>query len=500
MTLRTLMCLLLSLGLEAQGQGTWSSFGSGLPLRVSALTSFDDGAGPRLFAAGTFSTINGQPTSGIARFDGAAWAGFGNGLSPGTAIAFGRFDAGSGPSLIAGGTFAGSIARLDVATSSWLPLGLGLSGGFPASSVIDMIEHDDGSGWALFVVGSFLQAAGLPAPLVAKWTGTSWSPLSSGLSTGFFDTGRALAIFDEGQGPRLFVAGIFQTAGGIAASNIARWDGSNFSPVGTGLNGGVSDLAVFDDGSGPQLFAIGSFTTAGASPAPGAARWNGSSWSPLMAPPFGSLTKLAVYDPGFGRALYAGRININFGASLPALLTWTPGGWLVDATGTVPTTSLSFGISALGVHDLGAGPRLVVGGEFTSLNGVSAAQIAQHTGTASLAMEVAQPGGPGTPFRFINTNLTPGRTYFNIFSTDLCAAGPGTGPATFFGLCSNNIGFVVTQLMLPSGTVPYHFLATESHHSFGPSVITPVTVDAICFDATGGILGTTSLIRRLTVQ
>jgi len=68
----------------------------------------------------------------------------------------------------------------------------------------------------------------------------------------------ALAVFDDGHGPALYAGGSFTTAGGAAASRIARWDGSSWSAVGSGLDGPVWALLEHDDGSGPALHAGGS--------------------------------------------------------------------------------------------------------------------------------------------------------------------------------------------------------------------------------------------------
>jgi hypothetical protein len=81
----------------------------------------------------------------------------------------------------------------------------------------------------------------------------------------------ALAVFDDdGDGPNppaLYAGGNFSAAGGQSAHYIAKWDGSSWSPLGEGLGWLVQALAVFDeDGDGPglpALFAGGWFTTAG---------------------------------------------------------------------------------------------------------------------------------------------------------------------------------------------------------------------------------------------
>jgi hypothetical protein len=65
----------------------------------------------------------------------------------------------------------------------------------------------------------------------------------------------ALAV----SGTDLFAGGAFTTAGGSAANRIAKWDGSAWMTLGSGLNNTVNTLAI----SGTNLFAGGLFTTAG---------------------------------------------------------------------------------------------------------------------------------------------------------------------------------------------------------------------------------------------
>ena len=65
----------------------------------------------------------------------------------------------------------------------------------------------------------------------------------------------ALAV----SGSDLYAGGAFTTAGGSAAKNIAKWNGSSWSALGSGMNSAVSALAV----SGSDLYAGGNFTTAG---------------------------------------------------------------------------------------------------------------------------------------------------------------------------------------------------------------------------------------------
>src|SRR5262249_31103100 len=75
----------------------------------------------------------------------------------------------------------------------------------------------------------------------------------------------------------LYIGGDFTRVGDVAANRIAKWNGSNWSELGSGINGHVYALAVL----GSDLYAGGYFRTAGGNPANRIAKWNGSSWSAL---------------------------------------------------------------------------------------------------------------------------------------------------------------------------------------------------------------------------
>ena len=60
-------------------------------------------------------------------------------------------------------------------------------------------------------------------------------------------------------GTNVYAGGDFTTAGGNAANYIAKWNGSAWSTLGSGMNGNVRALAV----SGTNLYAGGYFTMAG---------------------------------------------------------------------------------------------------------------------------------------------------------------------------------------------------------------------------------------------
>src|SRR5262245_39976875 len=159
-------------------------------------------------------------------------------------------------------------------------------GGFPGVDDSVYAAVVDGSG-NLYVGGSFSTAGNVSAEWVAKWNGTRWSALSSG-ADGHVS---ALAVL----GNDVYVGGDFRTAGGDTVNCVAKWDGSSWSPLGSGMSGPdfgtyVSALAV----SGNDLYAGGHFTTAGGIVATNIAKWNGSTWSALGSGIGGSLDSVSA--------------------------------------------------------------------------------------------------------------------------------------------------------------------------------------------------------------
>jgi hypothetical protein len=152
---------------------------------------------------------------------------------------------------------AGARAQCNAWSSEFSVSGLG------AGTATAQIAYYDGSGPALFVGGSFATIAGITANGIAKWNGSSWSALGSGMGgepvVGWMNV---LAAYDDGSGPALFVGGNISTAGGVAANYIAKWDGASWSSLGSGLSSRPLAFAEYDDGSGAALYVGGSFLSA----------------------------------------------------------------------------------------------------------------------------------------------------------------------------------------------------------------------------------------------
>ena len=80
-----------------------------------------------------------------------------------------------------------------------------------------------------------------------------WSRLGDGMTAKLNPSVSDMVVFDDGTGQALYACGRFESAGGVPVSNIAKWDGFEWSPVGGGIVGIVSIVTVFDDGAGEAI-------------------------------------------------------------------------------------------------------------------------------------------------------------------------------------------------------------------------------------------------------
>jgi trimeric autotransporter adhesin len=223
--------------------------------------------GDNLYLGGNFKTAGNILANGIVKWDGQEWSSIGEGPENGVthrtpddvpsveAIAW------ANGNLYLGGLFqkAGTLEVNGIAYhdgESWHKLGndslngvrrkmiLGtdtlILGGF----VYALFEHNN----KLYVGGDFNIAGETVSNGVAVWdinTG-EWESLNGGLASNE-ESSLVYAYSFAAKGDTIIVGGKFNSAGGVPAKNIAKWDGSQWHAIGD-AEGYVFDLKFDSDG------------------------------------------------------------------------------------------------------------------------------------------------------------------------------------------------------------------------------------------------------------
>ena len=385
--------------------------------------------GANFFVTGTFRNIGGINASCVARYDGTNWHSLGEGLN-------GEFTvpqtlAYLHDSLYVGGVFrqAGTSAVNNIARwdgTNWWPCGSGVAG------IVRQMAVFQGN---LIVGGSFSSAGGVPAANIARWDGTNWSALGTGVTWPY--SGPAVDSL-AASASELYVGGRFRTAGGVAAMNVAKWNGSSWSALGNGLRyndgpdwagNGIVRAMVMSQG---RLFAGGEFSKAGDTTVANISAWDGTNWTAIGAD-LGTFWVLTVN----GSDVFAG----GFFNGPNHVAKWTGSSWVAlgSGAGGGPDGGAVWGLAA-------NGSELFVGGRFEMAGSQPANNIAlwhiPHALSASYAGETATLSWPATGTNFLleakesiaDTNWTVVATHPAVIGDQCRVTNPINSSARFFRL------------------------------------------------------------------
>ena len=304
----------------------WVAMGTGVGKPGGTVESIAIQGG-LIYAGGFFTNAGTQFVTNMAVWNGSSWSQVGGGVGiAGSTIVY--TVAVNGSDVYAGGVFAqaGSTPATNIARwdgANWNSVGGGLIGGSP--NLVSSLAILNGS---ICAAGAFTNAGGLKVTNFAVWNGSSWDGAKGGIGT----TGERIT----GTGTNVYVGGLFLAAGNKLANGIASWDGSNWNPVGTpgrinGVAGGVRVLA----NDGTNLYAGGAFLWAGLTDPVNIARWDGTNWWPVGAGLNGTVDAIAVTN----NLVYAGGLftAAQDGAALPYFGVWNGTEWtsLGSASGLV---------------------------------------------------------------------------------------------------------------------------------------------------------------------
>ncbi len=269
---------------------------------------------------------------------------------------------------------ASLVVAYDPVSRRFIPLGTGavngVRGDFAAVYALAF------AGNQLYVGGHFDEAGGVPAQSIARWDGQNWSALGSGGANGIGGIVYDLAI----SGTQVYVGGAFDLAGGEPANRVALWNGSVWAALGSGVAGTDSYVTALAT-VGTDLYAGGSFAQVGGVAANRIARWNGSAWTALSTPAGngtdGPVNALAVSGSG----LYVGGEFAQAGGrAANHVAFWDGSDWSV--LDTAAANGVDGPVFALAT----AGADLYAGGNFTDIGNLPANSIARWNGSAWSAL------------------------------------------------------------------------------------------------------------------
>jgi hypothetical protein len=287
-----LAILTFNVNINAQNQWLPVTPGANAAIRDLAKDNFGN-----LYACGNFSNIGGINAGNIAKFDGQTWSSINSELGftgqyiyrveviDGILYAMGQF------SSIAG-INASCIAKWD--GQSWQPMGSGFNGstsGFQTNDpiVTSIVKYNN----ELYIGGDFLYSNGQLVNSLAKWNGIEWVPVGTGIG-GMYPGGALVLEHLLVNNNELYACGEFQNINGINAKAIAKFNGTNWSNLGAGSNlGWLFEMTFLNN----ELYVVGSFNNIDGINVTHIAKWNGTNWSGLSNSFFdNSIGGIGIYN------------------------------------------------------------------------------------------------------------------------------------------------------------------------------------------------------------
>ncbi len=261
----------------AKWDGTsWSKLGAGSNVPDSFINTMCLDKYHNLYAAGGFTDANGKQY--VAKWNGTMWSELGTGANAlnanhpiytlcaddeGNIYAAGLFT--DGPDAATGYRY---VAKWDGTT--WSKLGTGVNALNPNGEITSIVADHDGN---VYAAGVFLNAPG-GYYYVAKWNGTTWGELGTGSNA--LNANSYITTMCKDTADNIFVGGNFKDGSG--KTYVAKWNGSTWSELGAGanaLNGEGTIFSLCTDvwgnvfAAGRLFYAIGDYYVA---------KWDGTAW------------------------------------------------------------------------------------------------------------------------------------------------------------------------------------------------------------------------------
>jgi hypothetical protein len=315
--------LFLSLNSIAQ---TWSPLDSGLHGLKGSYKVLDlDTYKNKLYVTGEFFAINNSQIGALAKWDGVKWDSVGcpvGLMGEGNVLAEynGRLHLGGGMSDICdiikevGNT---NLLVVNWDDTLWREIGY-WKGTVSNSGNIHCMAVYKGE---LYVGGNILNIKGITAKGIARWNGTQWRSVRSGITGGWRDV-TAMAVYKD----ELYIGGSFTGVDSQLCLGVAKWNGNTWSPVGTGLaagSGGGSVGGIVVDSVKNVLYLVGGFQYAGGIKVNGVAQWDGTKWDSVGSPITNGGSGICVYR----NKLFIGGYSKRYTTSDTVVASWDGKKW-----------------------------------------------------------------------------------------------------------------------------------------------------------------------------
>ena len=233
----------------------------------------------------------------------------------------------------------------------------------------------------LYLGGVFHLAGGIANTVhIARWNGTEFVALGTGLPDDVY----CMVAGNDGS---IYIGGKFIDVTDGSGDYITKWDGAAFSSLGTGMQPGGFTGYVYALACAPNghIFAAGDFTTAGGvANTIYIAEWNGTAWLPLGTGLDGIGRALAVDSAG--NVFVGGDFHNANGVACNHIAKWN--GRTFEPLGS--GTDAPIWCMAFDKYD-----NLYVGGFFDSAGGIATSdRIAKWGGTSWHHLDIDLPGAP----------------------------------------------------------------------------------------------------------
>ena len=299
----SLFCCICWFSFQSHAQLTWEK-----PTADIAFPSHDFALkGDTLYGAGWFGFLGTDTVSGVIKYHNGEWTGVGNSwgvVGRSEALAVYR------DTLYVGGISHGSLKKWTGTQWELLPgLTIQMNGPFEVNNpnIYDLKVIDD----ELWVVGVFDSIGGIAANGIARWNGQIWQSGYDAPSTdGPLELNFVNCVIEYKN--EIYVAG---NLNGDTLSEIMKYNGTEWTSVGGGIRDHgpafAGNLTIYHD----ELYVVGHFLKATGNADNNVMRWNGTEWLPCGGGVSDPVVGATVHDDKLwvtGFIETAGGVNVNY--------------------------------------------------------------------------------------------------------------------------------------------------------------------------------------------